>query len=137
MLERRAFLQKVLAGLGLTALASILYPMFRYFGPVAGGDLAKKLVVAKSEVPAGEAKDVIIAGAPAMIINRPQKGYIVLSKVCTHLGCLVEFEKAKNRLLCPCHAGIYDLDGNVVSGPPPKPLPHIALRIEGENLVIG
>ena len=32
---------------------------------------------------------------------------------------------------------VYDLDGNVVSGPPPKPLPRLPLKIEGEKLEIG
>lgn len=136
-LNRRTFLQKLLAGLGVTALASFLYPLLRFLAPVTEEAGAKKLVIAKAEVPLGEARDVVVGGTPAVIINRPQKGYIVLSKVCTHLGCLVEFEKAKNRLFCPCHAGTYDLDGNVTSGPPPKPLPRFSVRAEGENLVIG
>jgi cytochrome b6-f complex iron-sulfur subunit len=49
----------------------------------------------------------------------------------------VEFNKNSLKFVCPCHAGIYDLDGNVVSGPPPKPLTAIPLKIEGETIIIG
>jgi len=137
MIARRGFLQIILAGLGLTALGSFLYPLLRYFSPTAGEGEAEKLIVDKREIPVGGSKDILFHGTPSIIINRPQKGFIVLSKVCTHLGCLIDYEKAKKRFLCPCHAGVFDLEGNVVSGPPPAPLPQFALKIEGDNLVIG
>ena len=70
-------------------------------------------------------------------MNIPDKGFVALSKVCTHLGCLVEYDSAKKRLLCPCHAGIYSLDGNVISGPPPKPLHKYPVKVQGEEIVVG
>jgi Rieske Fe-S protein len=97
----------------------------------------QKVVIRKSDVPSGEAKNFVYRNAPAVLINRPDKGFIVLSRTCTHLGCLVEYHHAQLLLICPCHAGTYDLEGNVLSGPPPKPLTAIPFRIEGENIVIG
>jgi Rieske Fe-S protein len=40
-------------------------------------------------------------------------------------------------LICPCHNGIYDLDGRVVSGPPPRPLPKFAFKIMDNNIEIS
>jgi cytochrome b6-f complex iron-sulfur subunit len=137
MTNRRAFLQKTLAFLGLTTLTSFLYPLFRYFSPPVEEAGAKRLTLAKKEIPVGEAKDIIFNNTPGVVINRPDKGYIALSRVCTHLGCLVDYQKDKKKLLCPCHAGVYDLSGNVVSGPPPKPLPKFPLRVEGDSIIIG
>jgi cytochrome b6-f complex iron-sulfur subunit len=137
MTNRRAFLQKTLAFLGLTTLASFLYPLFRYFSPPVGEAGAKRLTLAKKEIPVGEAKDIIFNNTPGVVINRPDKGYIALSRVCTHLGCLVDYQKDKKRLLCPCHAGTYDLSGSVASGPPPKPLPKFPMRVEGDSIIIG
>ena len=57
--------------------------------------------------------------------------------VCSHLGCLVDYDKVRNRIFCPCHAAVFDLEGNVVTGPPPKPLQKLPLRVEGESIVIG
>jgi len=97
----------------------------------------KKVILAKAEIPVGGSKVVLFKDKPVIVINRPGKGFVALSKVCTHLGCLVEYEKNKNRLICPCHAGTFDLEGNVLSGPPPRPLPKVTLKVEGEQLIIG
>jgi cytochrome b6-f complex iron-sulfur subunit len=137
MTNRRAFLQKTLAFLGLTTLASFLYPLFKYFSPPVEEIGAKQLVLAKREILLGEAKEIVFNNTPGVVINRLDRGYIALSRVCTHLGCLVDYQKDKKRLLCPCHAGVYDLAGNVVSGPPPRPLPKFPLKVEGDSIIIG
>ena len=54
-----------------------------------------------------------------------------------HATACVLAEKGADVLLCPCHAGKFDLEGNVISGPPPQPLPRLALKVEGNSLVIG
>jgi cytochrome b6-f complex iron-sulfur subunit len=137
MTNRREFLKKVLALLGLTTLASFLYPLFRYFSPPAEEAGAKRLVLSRKEIAVGESKDIIVNNTPGVLINRPDQGYVALSRVCTHLGCLVDYQKDKKRLLCPCHAGTYDLSGNVISGPPPKPLQQFPIKIEGDSIIIG
>jgi cytochrome b6-f complex iron-sulfur subunit len=136
-MQRRSFLKTILAIFGATTVASFVYPLFRYLTPPAAAEKSKTLAIPKQEVPLGEAKEVVVNGVPALILNRPGKGLIALSRVCTHLGCLVQFDKENNQLLCPCHAGTYDLEGNIISGPPPKPLPKLPLRVEGETIIIG
>lgn len=136
-MRRRNFLQLLLASLGSITLASFAYPLLRFLAPPAGETKVKKLTLQKSEIPIGGSKNIVFNDAPAIVINRPGKGLTALSKVCTHLGCLVEYDKDKNRMVCPCHAGVYDLEGNVLSGPPPKPLPKLPLRVEGDTIVIG
>jgi cytochrome b6-f complex iron-sulfur subunit len=137
-MKRRRFLQILLAFLGSITFLTFAYSFLKFLTslPSKSADL-KKLVIRKSDVPSGEAKNIIYQNTPAVIINRPDKGYIAFSRTCTHLGCLVEYSKSNLRFICPCHAGIYDLDGNVVSGPPPKPLTAIPLKIEGETIIIG
>lgn len=125
------------AGLGLATLASFFYPLYRYFSPQAGGAGAKQVVLSKKDIPIGEGKEIVYNDTPLIVINRPDKGFVALSRVCTHLGCLVEYQKDRKRLLCPCHAGTYDLMGNVTSGPPPKPLLQFPLKVEGDSIIIG
>ncbi len=136
-MKRRIFLRSLLAVLGAAAAGSFIYPLLRFLAPPGGKSLAQQIILKKTEVPVGTAKSILFNNKPSFIINRPGKGFIALSRVCTHLGCLVDYEGNKNRLLCPCHAGVYDLEGNVVSGPPPKPLLKLPLKVEGENIVIG
>ena len=136
-MKRRRFLKFLLALFGTTTLVSLVYPLLRFLAPPERTEKTKSLVLAKREIPLGEAKNIVLNNIPAIILNRPGKGFIALSRVCTHLGCVVEYDEENKRLLCPCHAGIYDLEGKVVSGPPPKPLLKLPLRAEGENIVIG
>ncbi|MGD1074965.1 MAG: Rieske (2Fe-2S) protein [Thermodesulfovibrionales bacterium] len=136
-MKRRRFLHALLAILSSTALFSFAYPLLRFLAPPSGEAKAKKLILEKREIPIGGAKNIVLNDMPAIVLNRAGKGLVAFSRVCTHLGCLVEYDKDKNRLLCPCHAGVFDLEGNVVSGPPPRPLARLPLRIEGENIVVG
>lgn len=64
-------------------------------------------------------------------------GIIVLSPICTHLGCSVSFDKQTDSFACPCHGGRYSRTGEVIGGPPPKPLNRHKIRLTGGNLLIG
>lgn len=136
-MKRRRFLKFLTSILGLSAIGAFAYPLLRFLSPLEAGLKAKSVVIAKSEIPLGATKDLVVRGVPAIVINRKEKGYIVLSKVCTHLGCLVKYEKERLLLICPCHAGTFDLEGNVISGPPPRPLQKFPFRVEGDNILIG
>ena len=118
-------------------VSSFVYPLVRFLAPPGIEAKAQELILRKVDVPVGAAKNIVFNNTPAIIFNNKDKGYVALSKVCTHLGCIVEYNSEKNSLICPCHAGIFDLQGNVRSGPPPKSLTRIPVRVEGENIVIG
>jgi Rieske Fe-S protein len=44
----------------------------------------------------------------------------VLSNSCAHLGCPVRWMSDQQLYLCPCHGGLYDINGGWVGGPPPR-----------------
>ena len=135
--DRRRVLKSLLVLLGSALSVSLIYPLVRYLAPPSGAEQGGKVTIKKSEVEVGSSKDIVVRNIPAIVINTPDKGFIALSKVCTHLGCLVQYEKSKNRLLCPCHGGVYNLEGAVISGPPPKPLQKFTVKVEGDSVVIG
>jgi menaquinol-cytochrome c reductase iron-sulfur subunit len=68
------------------------------------------------------------------ITNSGQDQVTVLSNICTHLSCRVSWDAADQEYLCPCHDGIFDKTGAVVSGPAPKPLIQYETKIE-ENIL--
>jgi cytochrome b6-f complex iron-sulfur subunit len=73
-----------------------------------------------------------------VFIRRDEAGKLIaFSAVCTHLGCIVGFNRVRREFICPCHAGRYDLDGNVVYGPPPRPLERLPVRVQGEYIQVG
>src|SRR5215213_5571930 len=69
----------------------------------------------------------------AILVRVSEAEYYAYGQKCTHLACPVYFEKAHDRFECPCHEGAFDVKtGNVLYGPPPRPLDRIELeRREG------
>jgi Rieske Fe-S protein len=65
-----------------------------------------------------------------VIIVPTSTGYRAISTTCTHLGCRVYWEPENNRFFCPCHDGVFDVNGNVTSGPPPAPLRQYKVEVE-------
>jgi menaquinol-cytochrome c reductase iron-sulfur subunit len=64
------------------------------------------------------------------------RDYIALSNICTHLGCRVRWINEQGEFFCPCHNGIFNKDGEVVSGPPPKPLNQYQVKVENDQIFI-
>lgn len=65
-----------------------------------------------------------------ILINLPEKGLVAYNDACTHLSCAVVYE-GKGRMRCPCHEGYFDAaTGNVLAGPPTRPLPLIQLAVK-------
>lgn len=61
---------------------------------------------------------------------------LVFDPRCTHLGCAYHWHAETSQFLCPCHNGLYDVEGRVVGGPPPRPLDAYAATVEGGTLFI-
>lgn len=69
-------------------------------------------------------------------VRRDGDAVHVLDSTCTHLGCRTRYDAAAKQFLCPCHGGAYDMDGQVVAGPPPHPLQRIEARVEDGHVVV-
>lgn len=72
----------------------------------------------------------------AYVIRGEGEEVLVLSNMCTHLSCRVTWQSEENDYVCPCHDGHFAKDGEVLSGPPPKPLIEYETKIEEGNLFI-
>lgn len=68
-----------------------------------------------------------------VFIDREGEGYRAFSATCTHLGCRVRWNAESSQFRCPCHGGVFDREGNVVDGPPPRPLERLAVRLNPET----
>lgn len=74
--------------------------------------------------------------AQGILVNLPGTGLVAYSDVCTHLSCAVLYQPGdqpgNEKFHCPCHEGYFDAKtGDVLAGPPTRPLPKIKLREEG------
>ena len=76
----------------------------------------------------------------AILVRTSDGNYYAYGQKCTHLSCPVYYDKGSAHLECPCHEGGFDVrTGNVLYGPPPRPLDQIELEVRegGEVWAIG
>jgi Rieske Fe-S protein len=72
---------------------------------------------------------------PCIAVRTPDGKLVAYSQVCTHLSCAVVYSKEKNRLLCPCHNGSFNVtEGAPLGGPPTRRLPRIQIEQRGDRL---
>ena len=72
-----------------------------------------------------------------VFVTKSESGEVsALSSTCAHLGCNVTFDRDKQQFLCPCHEGVFALDGSVVSGPPPEGLKPLPAKVEDRRLLV-
>ena len=70
------------------------------------------------------------------VVKKNENEVRVFSDICTHLGCRVSWHADQEHYISPCHNGHFDIVGNVVSGPPPRPLDEYITKIENGNLFV-
>lgn len=133
--SRRDFLTKFLFAGGISAgLGAVVINAFRFVFPEKKEKRTRKLLVGKiNELIEGEAKEVSY-GDQDLFLVRTNDGFKVFSAICTHLGCKIKWEGHRNRFYCACHQGIFSPSGEVISGPPPRPLDEFNVEVDG-NLV--
>jgi Rieske Fe-S protein len=70
------------------------------------------------------------------VLSKDGRDYIAMSNICTHLGCHVRWITDQNLFFCPCHNGEFDVNGTVISGPPPRPLNRYEVKVENDQLYV-
>ncbi|HUA86264.1 MAG TPA: ubiquinol-cytochrome c reductase iron-sulfur subunit [Bryobacteraceae bacterium] len=139
MENRRSVLSWLLGGGVMASMASFLYPVIRFLNPPPVTE------VAVNEVDAGKASDmkpnsgkiVRFGTKPAVLIRISDSEWRAFSAVCTHLNCTVQYRASKSDIFCACHGGTYNLNGQVVAGPPPKSLEEYAVNLRGDEVFIS
>jgi menaquinol-cytochrome c reductase iron-sulfur subunit len=72
----------------------------------------------------------------AYVFTEDSRTYVAMSNICTHLGCRVRWVADQEQFFCPCHVGIFDKEGNVVAGPPPRPLDRYQVQVIEDDIEI-
>jgi Rieske Fe-S protein len=72
-----------------------------------------------------------------MLIHTAEGKLKAFSAVCTHLNCTVEYQSDLASIVCACHNGHFDLNGQVISGPPPKPLEEFRVDVRDDNVIVS
>ena len=69
-------------------------------------------------------------------IVRTEGGFLAISAICTHLNCIVNWNEMLKKFECPCHGAKFNQNGEVLEGPPPRPLNLYKLQIVAGNVVV-
>jgi len=94
----------------------------QYVDLVTGGD-----VDVEREIPRGEGR-ILRRGIHKVAVFRPFEGPVVArSAVCTHLGCIVDWNASEKSWDCPCHGARFATNGDVLNGPAVAPLGLVSL----------
>lgn len=144
---RRKFLGVLVGVINLVLVGGVVGPVLGF----VGSPLKAKMkggwhpVLEESELPVGTTKEVsfdmmvkdgymMASRKYTVFVRRHENGFVCFDPTCTHLGCRVKHDDRSGRYLCPCHGGVFNEEGGVVSGPPPKPLDQHPIKLEGGKI---
>jgi len=155
VISRRTFLKYGVYGIGGAIFAGLAAPLLRYFfAPVgAAAEQGEWIAIARtSEIPLGTPTRVVYEERSndawvvtthrksAWVVTEDGRDFTVFDPHCTHLGCpytWVEGDGAtEGHFDCPCHGGVFGIDGSVEGGPPPRPLDRITSRVEEDSIMV-
>ncbi len=147
---RRNFYQRVIYSIGAVISAALALPAMAYlFLPPRGrsetgwteaGDVStltpnkpEEMVFQKKRVDGWKES---YQRATAWVV-KTEREIIAFTPQCTHLGCGYRWDGQQGRFLCPCHASTFSIEGEVLTGPAPRPLDRYRSRVEGTRLWLG
>lgn len=118
--DRRSFLARVLAGVGLAASYGLLgvYALAYLFPPPSRRRAQRLFIGRVSDFAPGSARPFVDQRGRALLIVANEAGLRAFDTRCPHLGCQVHWERDQQRFVCPCHNGVFDRDGVATAGPP-------------------
>lgn len=122
----------------VSTVVGVLTPVFGYLWPPsssAQGGAGRVLLGNLADIPPGTAKVVPLGTRPIIVVHDAGGKVYGFSAVCTHLACVVEWDEARQFILCPCHDARFNATtGALISGPAPAPLPPVPLVVEGSEI---
>jgi len=137
-LSRRRFLDAFASSLAAGVLLSGAGGAALFASPPTPrrDDVEEVVVGTAAEIRARGSKRFRFGREPCVVVAAGDR-FHALSTVCSHLGCLVRWTPGSSQLECPCHRAVFDLEGNVLEGPPPRPLRTYPVKVDGGRVVVG
>jgi len=139
---RRSFLNYILGGGVVATLGAIIYPAFRFITPPPSGEAnvsQLKLPFKRPDIEADptKAKTFKFGRTMGIVVVTGTGELKAMAATCTHLDCTVQHRPDLGIIWCACHNGRYDLDGNNISGPPPRPLEKYLIYEVDEDIFVS
>jgi cytochrome b6-f complex iron-sulfur subunit len=145
---RRQFMNFLTFGAVSGVAAGALFPVVRYFIPPAsggsGGGVTAKDALGNDVVVSEYLKTHVVGDRSLAQGLKGDPTYLVVTEsglesyginaICTHLGCVVPWNAAENKFMCPCHGSQYDATGKKVRGPAPLSLPLVHAAVVDDKV---
>lgn len=122
----------LVAGVGAAATA---YPLARYLSPLSAWVTTDRVEIPADSLGLWQAERVLLRGTPGFVVRTPEQIY-ACSGVCSHLGCIVNWNRSRRVFFCPCHGARFAPDGRVLGGPPPAPLERFDVDVAEGKIVV-
>lgn len=87
-----------------------------------------------SEIKVGE---VVTVREGKFYLTRTEEGLMALYWKCVHLGCTVPWNEGAKKFMCPCHGSVYEITGQNIAGPAPRPLDYMEIKVDGEQVIVN
>ena len=131
--SRRRFLGIAWKVLGVAAAAEFAVVVGAYLWPRKGesGDGGAVMLEAGPVADFTPSSVTAFPQGRFYLVRLADGGFLALSSKCSHLGCTVPWNEETRNFPCPCHASVFDLTGEVLSPPAPRPLDLLPVTIEG------
>lgn len=133
--SRRELLRFAVMASGTLFAATAGIAILSYIKPLRVAH--QQAIVQAASVPVGQAHyfQYPTTEDPAILLRLTDGRFVAYSGRCTHLSCAVYYDQPSDKLLCPCHEGVFDpRTGSPIAGPPQRSLPRISLRQDGTML---
>lgn len=135
--SRRDFLNIAISGTAATLGVLSAYPVVRFLAPSGETQLRTGDAGDEDKFPRGSGRTVLLGSRPAIVIRLDDGTFRAFSALCTHLQCIVAYSPERKRIECPCHRGVYSLEGLNVAGPPPSPLKPLTVEVVNGKVTVS
>lgn len=137
-MERRNFLKNLFGGTLILWMGGIFYFLISYLSYARKGkEIFSRAKLSAKEISLSKPVLIKIGDEHVWVVETKGKVFLAVSAICTHKRCILDWDKEKERFICPCHKGIFDKDGNPIYGPPEKPLKRFSISTKGDEIIVS
>jgi len=134
-ISRRKLIAYAWIGASAIVIAELIGGTLAFLWPRRKGPKVETVFIA-GKVNDFKVGEIIPFRKERTFILRTEEGFLAISSICTHLNCIVNWNEMLKKFECPCHGAKFNRNGEVLEGPPPRPLDLYKLQIVAGNVVV-
>jgi len=134
-ISRRRLMAYAWIGAAAIVMGEMIGGTFAFLWPRRKGPKVETVFIA-GKITDFKVGEVIPFRKERTFILRTEGGFLAISAICTHLHCIVNWNEMLKKFECPCHGAKFNQNGEVLEGPPPRPLDLYKLQMVAGNVVV-